>query len=85
MLKSELIDTLLNEENKIRELKTVEECETYCDVLVEELQGLKKKKKELKYDVSQEMDELMYKLGVLEEVKLNLQTRDVLLNGKYMF
>jgi hypothetical protein len=43
---------------------------------------LKKRKKELKFDVSQEMDELMQKLGVLEEVKQDLLKKNEF-KGKY--
>ena len=82
VLRSEVFDTLLNDIALIRRLKTIDECDSYCDRLLEELKVLKKKKKELKFDVSQEMDELMQKLGVLEEVKQDLLKKNEL-KGKY--
>ena len=82
VLRSEVFDTLLNDIALIRRLKTIDECDSYCDRLLEELKVLKKKKKELKFDVSQEMDELMQKLGVLEEVKQDLLKKNEF-KGKY--
>ena len=62
----------MNDLAEIKRLKTKDECDAYCDKLLEELKNLKKKKKELKFDVSQEIDELMLKLDVLEKVKQDI-------------
>lgn len=65
----DLMDSLENEEYFIRKCSTIEEINCKAELLLKELEYLKKRKLEQGFDISEDMANLKYKLRVLNEVK----------------
>ena len=70
------MDTLERESIEIEKINTIDEINNYCDKLINDVLKMRERKKE-GYDVSSDMDDLKYKIALLNDVKQKIREREV--------
>jgi len=76
IIKSQLMDTIERESIEIEKINTIDEINNYCDKLINDVLKMKIRKK-AGYDVSSDMDDLNYKITLLNDAKQKIKEREI--------